>query len=360
MRGALLLLVLGVAACAPPGQEVRTQAPLDGPLPERLSELGVLLRDPDALGPISGVAYDLGHPLFSDYARKYRTVHLPAGAAARPAGGDAATLRFPVGTWITKTFYYPARDGRVRLGAAPIFAGPEAPLATTDMRLLETRVLRHTASGWEAVSYVWGEDGREAFKARAGALFTLASDDGEVFDYLVPDANQCAGCHATDHGSGALAPIGPKPGNLAAVRVGEVDQYTAWRDRGLVQGPAAEPWPRVGAGAVRAYLDANCAHCHSDVGAADTAGLDLGFDAPREALGLCKSPVAAGRGSGGRAWDLSPGDPDASILLYRMDHRDPGVMMPELGRSLVHREGVAAVRAWISAMEGDCDAGQLL
>lgn len=378
-RGAiLLLLALCAGACAPSGET--PLADLDAPLPERLSELGVLRRDAETLAPAAGVAYALGHPLFSDYARKYRTVHLPPGTAARAAASAAATLVFPVGTWITKTFYYPAREGRVTLdtgaafadstfagaafaGAAfagAAFAGPDTPLATDGMRLLETRVLRHTAAGWEAVSYVWDEAGREAFKARAGALFTLTAESGEAFDYLVPDANQCAGCHATDHGSGTLAPIGPKPGNLAAVRLDAGDQYAHWRARGLVAGDAAEPWPATGAGAVRAYLDANCAHCHSDVGAADTAGLDLGYEAPRAALGVCKPPVAAGRGSGGRAYDVSPGDPDASILLYRMDHRDPGVMMPELGRSLVHNEGVADVRAWIAAMEGACDAGRML
>ncbi|MEE4302482.1 MAG: hypothetical protein V2J24_23785 [Pseudomonadales bacterium] len=363
-RGAaLLLLALAVTACGPLGQQVdppALAAALDAPLPDRLSDLGVLRRDADTLAPAAGIAYGLAHPLFSDYARKYRTLHLPPGGVARAAASDATTLAFPVGTWITKTFYYPLRAGRVVLAAAPAFAGPEAPLATGGMRLLETRVLRHRETGWEAVSYVWDEDGREAFKARAGALFTLAPEAGDPFDYLVPDANQCAGCHATDHGSGALAPIGPKPGNLAGVRLGSEDQYAHWRARGLVQGPAAQAWPELGPGAVRAYLDVNCAHCHSDVGAADTAGLHLGYEAPRDALGLCKSPVAAGRGSGGRAYDIRPGAPDASILLYRMDHRDPGVMMPELGRSLVHREGVAAVRAWISDLEGDCDAGRVL
>jgi hypothetical protein len=39
-----------------------------------------------------------------------------------------------------------------------------------------------------------------------------------------------------------------------------------------------------------------------------------------------------------------------------MDSADPGVMMPELGRSTVHREGVALIKAWIAAQSGDCVA----
>jgi uncharacterized repeat protein (TIGR03806 family) len=362
LRAALLFLAVWAMGCSPLPPAERELASIDAPLPALLSELGVLERRAEELAPVRGVSYALGHPLFSDYARKYRTLHLPEGTAASPASAGAlATLDFPVGTHLTKTFYYEAREGRVVLGAPAAFAGPRAALATGGTRLLETRVLRRTGAGWEAVSYVWDEAGADARKARTGALLTLDTSGGASFDYLVPDANQCAGCHATDHGSGTLAPIGPKPGNLAAVTLDDgPDQYAHWRARGLVTGPAADAWPGDGGGAARAYLDANCAHCHSAVGAADTAGLDLRFEASREALGVCKSPVAAGRGSGGRAYDIWPGRPEASILLYRMDHTDPGVMMPELGRSLVHEEGVARIRAWIEAMEGDCDEGELL
>ena len=149
--------------------------------------------------------------------------------------------------------------------------------------------------------------------------------------------------------------IGPKPGNLAAVRLGETDQYRIWVERGLVEAGDVEAWPAAGSPAPRAYLDANCAHCHSDTGAADTAGLDLRRSATARGSGLCKAPVAAGRGSGGLAMDIHPGHPDASILVYRMESTDPGILMPELGRSLVHADGVRRVRDWIEAMEGSCD-----
>ena len=72
------------------------------------------------------------------------------------------------------------------------------------------------------------------------------------------------------------------------------------------------------------------------------------------ALGLCKLPIAAGSGTGGRPFDIVPGQPDQSILLHRMETTKPSAMMPELGRSLSHEEGVALVREWISAMAGVC------
>ena len=37
-------------------------------------------------------------------------------------------------------------------------------------------------------------------------------------------------------------------------------------------------------------------------------------------------------------------------MVYRMGSNDPGVMMPELGRTLVHAEGVALVADYIESL----------
>ena len=64
-----------------------------------------------------------------------------------------------------------------------------------------------------------------------------------------------------------------------------------------------------------------------------------------------KRPVAAGRGSGDRAFDIVPGDPDASILMLRVESTEPGIMMPELGRHLPDPDAVALLRDWIASMQ---------
>ena len=105
----------------------------------------------------------------------------------------------------------------------------------------------------------------------------------------------------------------------------------------------------------RAYLDINCSHCHNRDGAADTSGLYLTQDIPLgEASGRCKLPIAAGGGTGNLPFDIVPGNPDHSVLVYRMGSTDPGAMMPELGRSLRHDEGIALIREWIQEMDGGC------
>jgi mono/diheme cytochrome c family protein len=102
----------------------------------------------------------------------------------------------------------------------------------------------------------------------------------------------------------------------------------------------------------RAYLDVNCAHCHQPGGGASNSGLDLRWEQPdAHAIGIMKRPVAAGRGAGGHDFSILPGEPDKSILLFRMDSAEPGIAMPELGKSSVDREGVAVVRKWILEMQ---------
>jgi hypothetical protein len=54
--------------------------------------------------------YDLNTPLFTDYAHKLRTVWMPKGQSA--VYNAENTFDFPVGTIISKTFYYPKGAGR--------------------------------------------------------------------------------------------------------------------------------------------------------------------------------------------------------------------------------------------------------
>ena len=69
------------------------------------------------------------------------------------------------------------------------------------------------------------------------------------------------------------------------------------------------------------------------------------------ALGVYKTPVAAGRGSGNLSYAIVPGKPEKSILVYRMNTTDPGIAMPELGREQIHSEGVVLISEWIRQMK---------
>jgi hypothetical protein len=101
----------------------------------------------------------------------------------------------------------------------------------------------------------------------------------------------------------------------------------------------------------RAYLDVNCAHCHTQGGDAYNTGLFLEYSQTDPYhLGIMKAPVSAGGGAGGLNYDIIPGDVAKSILAYRMNSVEPGTAMPELARTVVHKEGVKLIRDWISQM----------
>ena len=318
------------------------------------------------------VAYDLNTALFSDYAHKLRTVWLPEGSTARYE--ESETFDFPVGTIISKTFYYPTDGG----GAAQIVKAADTTadrlingFNLSEVKLIETRLLVHREEGWIALPYVWNEDETEAVLKRVGDIKQLELVDGDhssEFAYVVPNQNQCAGCHATNATTRKVAPIGPKSRHLDKDYVyaeGTKNQLTAWQELGLL-GDVPSPvltkanarWGDKAASLderARSYLDINCSHCHNKAGPADTSGLLLEpTDKVGPSLGLCKLPIAAGTGTGDRKYGIVPGQPDESIFTYRMKSVIPSEMMPELGRSLSHAEGVALIEQWIAEMDGSC------
>lgn len=371
-----ILLVVGLAAllggCDRPMQAVAFHA--EG-RPAKLSDWHVVEVHDGKLELNQGVVpYDLNTPLFTDYAHKLRTIWMSKGESAKYQPVD--TLDFPVGTVISKTFYYPrAADGTftdvLRTDDySHDFAGQGLDLSR--VHLVETRILARRKDGWVAFPYVWNDAQTEATLQRTGAVepLTLVAADGsrEDFNYVVPDESQCASCHAQDWVSRQVHPIGPKARHINkdyAYADGTQNQLEHLVKVGYLSGlPAMAEVPRDAVwndpktpldARARTYLDINCGHCHNIHGAANTTGLSLIYGTPEDRhLGICKPPTAAGRGTGDHLFDIVPGQPDDSIIPYRLSSTEPGVMMPELGRSTVHREGLALIRAWIAAQSGSC------
>lgn len=370
-RSWLLGVLLLAMSCQ---QAERAEVPTEG-TPKLLSGWHLLDVKDRALLPGQGVLpYDLNTPLFSDYAHKLRTVWMPDGRSADYR--QTKHFDFPVGTVLTKTFYYPKRDGKLLRTASyqRDFKGEGLDLEA--VHLIETRVLVKREAGWEALPYVWNDQQTRARLEITGDIkaLSITDDRGDrSFNYVVPSKNECASCHAADHTSAKITPIGLKARHLNKpyqhYEEGAADQLAVWRDIGYLKNlpadvPAAARWEP---GAyddlehrARSYLDINCGHCHNPAGPADTSGLFLHAGESRmRHLGVCKPPIAAGRGSGGRSVSIYPGKPSESMIISRMESTDPAEMMPELGRSLVHREGVSLVARWIESLEGECSSLRL-
>jgi uncharacterized repeat protein (TIGR03806 family) len=370
MRVALLLLLGCIYSCSPVQKQPQVTIFERSEFPSQLSQWGLLYESNGRLVANSRVIpYDLKSSLFSDYAQKFRTVYVPPKQAGTISDDEIA---LPVGSILSKTFFYPVVDGTLQSNAAavPVRGNEESGLRLDEIKLIETRLLVHLDEGWVGLPYVWNAAGNDATLEIAGSEQDLSLVTGagqQAVRYVVPDFNQCQGCHIENLTAGNMVPIGFKLRHLdkSYRYLPEAENQLSYlvTQGVLVQRPDADygssvDWQNEQASLddrARSYLDINCGHCHNPSGAADTSGMFL-TRATTEGLrlGVCKPPVAAGQGTGGRPVGISPGHPERSILTYRMASQDLGAMMPELGRSLVHQEGVALVTDWIAAMETGC------
>jgi uncharacterized repeat protein (TIGR03806 family) len=318
---------------------------------KKLSDYGFFKAgEASPIEPAEGVIpYDMNTPLFSDYASKHRHIWMPEGQTALYRENDV--FEFPVGTVLIKSFgyYVDMRD------------------PTAGETIMETRLLVNTSKGWKGYPYVWNEAQTDAVLKVAGTTMDMEwiHLDGKKrsTNYIIPNMNQCKSCHEQ---SGELQPLGPRARNMNKTypySSGEENQIGLLTRIGYLSGapspknlPSIPKWDVPTDGTVeeraRGWLDVNCMHCHNPNGAGSTSGLDLSYHQrnPRQ-WGVMKAPVAAGRGSGDFLFDIVPGKPEESILVYRIESIDPGVMMPELPRRLVDEEGVALIKEWIAQME---------
>jgi len=321
----------------------------------KLSSYGFFEGDLKDLEPHEAlIPYNLNTALFSNYATKQRFVYVPLGEKVNYQSNEQETLEFPEGSIIIKSFYY--QNDFTDLAAGK--------------RILETRLLIRKEGEWEAAEYIWNDDQTEADYKIAGGQIDVSwiHYDGSTRStlYSIPNNNECKGCH--ELGSDMVL-IGPKARYLNKdfdYKEGTMNQLEKWEILGVLEGlpdfaevPKAGTWGNENESLndrARAYLDINCAHCHNAQGPANNSGLFLDFyQADSSKLGFCKGPVAAGGGSGNLDYSIAPGDPDASIMIYRLNSLEPDESMPELARSVVHEEGLQLLRDWISSIEGECN-----
>ena len=310
--------------------------------PKYLSEFGFFQDMQNQIPSAEVHPYSLVNPLFSDYTDKLRFVYVPEGQ--KLAYVKDKVFQFPEGSTLIKTFAYLNTQGEM------------------DAQLLETRLLINTSEGWKAISYVWNQDQTDAKRSVAGATIptTFINSVGAKVDvrYRAPNQNQCKECHQVNQ---VMTPIGPKARNMnknVNYASGDMNQLLYWAAQGWIESKLnadlMQSYENENVSIderARAYLDINCGHCHIPGGSADTTGLYLNLtEETKEHLGIFKKPVAAGRASGNLKYSIVPGKSNKSIMIYRMDSLDPGIMMPESGRALADDKGIKLISDWINQL----------
>jgi uncharacterized repeat protein (TIGR03806 family) len=334
------------------------------PFPRKLSETGLFDSTKDVRPAPGLIPYSVNAPLWSDGAQKERFLALPGNsqidfdAVIYPHGPNYADRgwRFPDGTILVKTFSLEMEKGNP---------------ATS--RRLETRILQHRkmpgnddeygAQFWFGYTYLWNDEQTDADLLPAEGLsrpYTIrdpaASGGTRVQTWRFPSRTECTLCHTMaskyilgvttlqmnkDHDYGEV-----KQNQLAVLeRLGVfkqklqlpperlprlVDYQDARKDLNLRS---------------RAYLHANCAHCHRKWG-----GGNADFDLQASiTLGATKAVnTLPGQGTFGLADPriLVPGDPERSLVYQRMKMEGLG-RMPHVAASVVDKDSLTMLRAWI-------------
>lgn len=298
--------------------------------------------------------YEPASSLFTDYASKKRFIWMPQGTKATYEE-DGKTLDFPVGTTLIKNFYYNTIQ----------------PGNTT--KIIETRLMIKKSTGWIFAEYIWNDAQTEAtlltgenFESGSSQNITFKKPNGEVIntDYRVPSETECFACHRVN---GKSVPIGTKPQNLNTIYNYSTNniknQLQKWVDEGYLASYPSNITSTVDYHdttkpldiRLRSYLDINCAHCHQANARCDYRALRLAFNQTNNLsnIGVCLSAAEPVNSSIEKI--VAPGNYNKSVMHFRLQSVDESNRMPLLGRTIVHDEGLALLRDWISSLNQNCN-----
>ncbi len=336
------------------------------PFPAKLSETG-LFTDTRTLKPHPAlIPYAVNAPAWHDGATSQRYIALPG--TERMEFTEQGGWQLPDGTALVQTL-------------------------SLNQQRIETRVLLRDAGEWTGYSYVWDATQTDAVRmAAAGETRTLASGQS----WRIPGKQECAMCHSRQ----SNFVLG-----ISTVQLNRDDQLAQWELQGLlkfdhapveerewrkefedrklseavkqtqlalVTGSAMQRQPASGstllphaarqlarlanpsdataalADRARAYLHANCAHCHMQ-NSGGNSNMQLASHVPDGEMALINGiPLHATFGIP-EARLMIPADPVRSMLIYRSAVRGAG-QMPPVGTLTSDGEGIALLARWITSL----------
>lgn len=322
---------------------------------EKLSDYHFFTGELNELNPSERVIpYKPASELFSDYAHKKRFVWMPSNVKAS-YDGDDNVLNFPIGSVLIKTFYYDNVQ-------------PE-----NVTKIIETRLLIKKNDGWKAYDYIWNNDQTEATLDVDGnghfiPITWIENNTTKSTNYKIPSQTECVTCHKinpTQTGEITI-PIGPKPQNLNTIfnyGTSSNNQLDQWISEGLIDNTLPDranirstiDWKDTNFSLelrARSYIDINCAHCHRDGGHCDYTPQRFNFsNTDMHTFGVCLTPLFT---IPNKPFVINGGNADRSELIYRINTTIGSEMMPIIGRTLIHEEGVQLMTEWINSLPANC------
>lgn len=298
--------------------------------PQLLSETGCVNPDDPTEMTEAAISYDVNVELWSDGLEKRRWMAIPDGSTITiEASGD---WTFPEGSVLIKEFKH-------------------------EGKLVETRLMMHHDDGdWGGYAYRWNDDETDAVLVPTGQQVDL----GE-FLWQVPDGATCFSCHVTASGRSLGLHTEQINGDAVYTHTGRLAPQLATLDHiGLFDASIGDPetlpaFPMLDDDTqsvedrARAYLHANCHHCHQPDSTVQ-ASFDLRFDTELADMNLCDVEPEHGDLGVTDAKLLVPGDPASSTLFLRPNSADDEFRMPQVGTALVHDDAMSVLSDWIGGI----------
>ena len=339
--------------------------------PRKLSETGLFASTPDLVPARGLIPYSVNAQLWSDGAEKERFLALPGDsqiefdAVVYPHGPNYADRgwRFPDGTVLVKTFSLAMEKGN-----------------PSSRKRLETRILQHRkmpgdddeygAQFWFGYTYLWNDEQTDAELLSAEGLnrsYTIRdpAEPGGTRQqtWRYPSRTECTLCHtmAAKYVLGVTTLQMNKDHDYGKMRENQLavlDRLGVFKER-LPQSP--DRLPRLvdyrnhredSNLRSRAYLHANCAHCHRKWGGGN-ADFDLQASIPLIETKAVNTPPGQGSFDYADPRILVPGDADRSLIFQRMRMEGLG-RMPHVASTVVDQETLKLLRDWILSL-GDED-----
>ena len=284
--------------------------------PRKLSDTG-LFADTASQKPAAGVLpFEIAEPMWEDGATAQRFVALPNGTSIKTTVSgkpdrQSYKVEWPAGAVLARTISL--------------------------RKKIETQLLHFDGENWNGYSYRWNDAGTDA---------QLVGPDGEEFTidqqpWRIHGRGECARCHTNWSGF----TLGFQPDQLTRI-AGEKPEavldaaFLARLKNRLHEKDDLESQ-------ARAWLHANCAHCHRRHGGGSVQLMVNADLATAETLMIDEKPV---RGELGLtdARVISPGQPQQSVLIARIARSGHG-HMPMIGAREVDPRGFKLLWDWIAA-----------
>jgi putative heme-binding domain-containing protein len=334
--------------------------------PRKLSETGLFQSVKDHILAPGVIPFEINTEMWADHAHAFRFAGLPDHTSIQTGATNVWVYqsknewRYPTNAVLAKTLSAEMEHGR-----------PET------LRRLETQILHYDGLDWHAYSYRWNE-------AQSDAALVAADGDEATLDIRDAGApggrrqqtwrfhsrTECLRCH-NPWVNFALAFTAPQLNRNLAHRSGEANgesalshaiaganQLRALSDMSVFDQPLDErARPRLTspydtsadlAERARSWLHVNCSHCHRE-GAGGSVVSHFDYDTKLSEMKALGRPPSQGTLGLTNAHVITPGDPCASVLYYRVATTGQG-RMPLIGSRSVDVAGMRLLHDWIEQL----------